>query len=300
MRQVIRGLGLAGLLLATGCSSINKGPKRDDGVKVGRWERQPTPASLVAYLNDNARLAQGIRCEDLTLEARQGREAPASVFGRLDCSKPRNFRLTGRAAGQPFVDIGSNDQEIWFWIRPSSPYLFHCSHDALTRGAVRDLPFQPDMILTALGMGEHDPAKKYDMKVNTSTVELIEPAQSLQGQPIQRVTVFSRAPARGDQPQVMAHILRDAQGKKICEATITHVVHDRSGAELPRRVQLVWPDQKLELRMSLEGVRVVQADPQEGQRLYSRHMLTMPGFDLALGRPDQPEGRVERVSDPAR
>src|SRR5438876_253600 len=143
MRQVIRGLGLAGLLLATGCSSFKKNPD-NTGVKVGgpRWERQPTAASLVAHLNENARLAQAIRCEDLTLEARQGRETPASVFGRIDCARPRNFRLTGKAAGQPFVDIGSNDQEIWFWVRPQSPYLFHCSHEALGRGAVRDMPFQ--------------------------------------------------------------------------------------------------------------------------------------------------------------
>src|SRR5262245_22631971 len=248
MRQVIRGLGLAGLLLATGCSGFNNRPK-DNGLTGRRWERQPTAASLVAYLNDNARLVQALRCEDLNLEAHQGKER-GSVDGRLDCMKPRNFRLTGKAAGQAFVDIGSNDQEIWYWLRPANPpYVYHCSHEDLARGAVRQFPFQPDMILTALGMGEYDPTKKYDLRVTTNTVELIEAITSPQGQPMQKVTVFSKAPARGDQPQVMAHILRDMQGRKVCEATITHAVHDRmTGAELPRRIHLVWPDQQIELR----------------------------------------------------
>src|SRR5438874_1232848 len=109
MRQVIRGLGLVGLLLATGCSNMNNRPK-GDGIKQTRWDRQPTAPSLVAYLNENARLAPAVSCEELSMDARQGKEG-GHVDGRLDCAKPMNFRLTGKALGQPYVDIGSNDQE---------------------------------------------------------------------------------------------------------------------------------------------------------------------------------------------
>jgi hypothetical protein len=273
---------------------------RGEGIKQTRWDRQPTAQSLVAYLNENARLAPAVRCEDLSMDARQGKEG-GHVDGRLDCARPTSFRLTGKAAGQPYVDIGSNDLELWYWIRPASPYLFHCSHDALRGGQIRQLPFQPDMILTALGMGVHDPNKHYDVKVNTSTVELIEQAQTPQGQQVQKVTVFSRAPARNDQPQVIGHILRDAQGRKICEATITLAVHDRTGAELPRRIKLVWPDQQMELMLRLDGIHVVQSTPQEAERLFTRRLLTqLPGYDLVLNRPDQPEGMVERVGNPPR
>jgi hypothetical protein len=301
MRQVIRGLGLVGLLLATGCSNMNNRPKGDGVAPQTRWDRQPTTASLVSYLNENARLVQAVRCESLSLEARQGKESPATVEGRLDCQKPRNFRLTGKVIGQPYVDVGSNDTELWFWVRPQSPYLYHCSHEALAQGAVREIPFQPDMILTALGMAEHDPRKQYRINTTTSTVELIEPAVTPQGQQIEKVTVFARAPARNDQPQVLAHILRDAQGRKICEATITHAVRDRmTGVELPRRVALIWPDQHLELRLRLEGIHVVQPNPQESLRLYSRAGLSYPGVDLVTRQKDQPDGFVERVGNPPR
>jgi hypothetical protein len=298
MGRVILGLAALGLSLTTGCSGFKPGPKPGPTPVGARLDlRQPTPAALVAYLNDNSRQIQSLRAEDVTLDCRQGRDSGV-VTGRLDCQRPRNFRLTAKVVGQPTVDIGSNDQEFWYWIsRAQPPYVYHCTHDALARGGVRmPFPFQPDMILTAMGLGEYDPQKKYDVKTTANTVELIEQTTSPQGQPVQKVVVFNRTPARGDQPQVIAHVLRDANGRKICEANITHAVRDRAtGAELPRRVHLIWPDQQIEMKMKLDDIRVVAADPQLAQSLYTRRNLNSPGYDLARGQPDQPVGEVQRV-----
>jgi hypothetical protein len=155
-------------------------------------------------------------------------------------------------------------------------------------------PFQPDLILAALGMREYDPQKRYDLKVNTNTVELIEQTTSPQGQAVQNVVVFNRAP-RGDQPVVVAHILRDGNGRKICEATVTHATRDRTtGAELPQRIQLVWPDQQIEMRMKLQDIHVERPDPQLAQTLYTRRNLSSQrSFDLARGQPDEPGGVVQ-------
>src|SRR5437763_1124057 len=155
MRQVKTGLLLAGVLLLSGCSNINPRPKGT--ADVGRrWDsRQPNSATLVAYLNDNTRQVQAIQSVDVTLDCRQGSQKGAIPYARIDCQKPRNFRLTGKAGGQPLVDLGSNESEFWYWIKPAQPYVFHCSHEGLARGGVRmPFPFQPDMILQALGMSE--------------------------------------------------------------------------------------------------------------------------------------------------
>jgi len=146
-------------------------------------------------------------------------------------------------------------------------------------------PFQPDMILAALGMAQYDPSRPYEIRVNnaTRTVELIEATKSPQGQPVQKITVFRSGPVGRDEPIVVAHILRDAQGKDICKATVTHAQTDPStGAVVPRRVQLVWPAEKMELTMKLEGLRVNAVDAQLAATLFSRNNLSsIRSFDLA-------------------
>ena len=45
---------------------------------------------------------------------------------------------------------------------------------------------------------------------------------------------------------------QDGQGRKICEADVTHTRRDpATGAELPLRVTLHWPDQQVEMKMKL-------------------------------------------------
>src|SRR5947208_2507319 len=68
-----------------------------------------------------------------------------------------------------------------------------------------------------------------------------------QGQRVQKVTEFSRVPAK---VQVRAHKLRDARGKDICSAQIIDV-EDINGAIVPRKLVLSYPAEKLELKMTL-------------------------------------------------
>src|SRR5437870_4026971 len=118
MRLLTTGLALTGLLLLNGCSTINNkdGRRYDTAARHSRWDgRQPTAASLVAYLNENSRQVQAMSCQDVTLDCRDDKQS-GSAAGRMDCQKPRNFRLTAKVVGQPLVDIGSNEQEFWFWL----------------------------------------------------------------------------------------------------------------------------------------------------------------------------------------
>jgi len=306
MRLLTTGLALTGVLLLNGCSTINnnKGGRYDNPTaRHSRWDgRQPTAASLVAYLNESSRQVQALSCQDVTLDCRDHNQS-GSAAGRMDCQKPRNFRLTAKVVGQPLVDIGSNEQEFWFWLGKADPHVYHCTHEAASRGGIRmPLPFQPDMVLAGLGVADHDPNGQYDVRIQAKTIELIEPARSPEGKPVQKVTIFQRAQATGHQPQVMAHVLRDMQGQEICRATVTEVVHDpRTGVELPRRIQFAWPARQLEMKMKLDGVRVVAPDAQLAASLYSRRNLSsQPGFDLERAQSDSPTGQVQRVTNPPR
>jgi hypothetical protein len=289
---VILGLSLCVLAGVSGCTPqhiINDGSRRKD-IPDGP---PPSAESLVSYMNENAKRineGQAVQSTRVSINCSQGRQS-IGLDGMMVCQYPRNFRLKANLLGQPGADVGSNGEEFWYWISKGDPYVFHCSHADLDQGKVRRLPFpfQPEMVVSALGMARYNPEKKYEVKVgaNHKTYELIEEATSPQGNPIQKVTVFNRNQVSAPNPQVVAHVLRDAQGKEICTATIAEVVvNQQTGAILPTKVQLSWPAEKMKMSMQLNDVQVVQVTPEDAARKFSRRNLTMQGFDLAQWKVD--------------
>ncbi len=295
MRHVINAMALSGLVALAGCSGLQSGGSRG-GHRPISLDR-PTPQGLVAYLNDNARRVQTLECRDLSIDCKQGNDTAPGLSGIMVCQKPRNFRLTAKVVSQPAVDVGSNEQEFWYWIKNAEPpYVYHCSYQDLAKGNVSmPFPFQPDMIMAALGMSEYDEHKQYEVKVGTKTVELIEAGTSPQGQPIQKVVVFTRAHVTGDRPQITGYIIRDAQGREVCSAVISQVqTIQETGAVIPRRVKFLWPSQRIEMALKLDGVRVAPIDPQRAEVLFSRKNLSgYESYDLARTVPATPTGRTQ-------
>ena len=198
------------------------------------------------------------------------------------------------------MDIGSNDKEFWFYIGQGKDQdgvarVHYCSYQDMAAGKARmPFPFQPDMIVAALGMGEYDPAKEYSLKEDARTVSLVEKTVSAQGQPVQRVTVFNRTQASPGKPQVLAHVLLDDKGNEICRASILEVQMVQIGqdrAVVPQHVQLVWRPQQIEMTMRLYDTQVNGIDAPHAAKLFSRADLSgIPSANLAQAAPDAPSG----------
>jgi len=296
MRRATIGLGLAIVLLASGCNNWPHTRTEEAHIPA----EVPGVPQLVGYLNDNARRVQAIQCPQVAIDCKQGNQR-AGLDGMLVCQKPRNFRLRAKLFGQPAVDIGSNDSEFWYWIsKADPPYVFHCAYQDLSQGNVAmPFPFQPDMVVAALGLAEYDPNKKYEVRPYDRYLELIESTTSPQGQPVQKVTVFNRAQAAPGQPQVIAHVLKDLRGNLICKATVYEVqVNRETGAILPKKVTLVWPPQRIEMALQLYDTQVVSIAPDRATALFHRNDLaTIPGYDLARRTVENPGG-LQRASNP--
>src|SRR5262245_51108017 len=142
MRKVAL-LGL-GLVLLAGC---NKFPWINNNPAPRTTVNEPAPpqvSQLVAYLNDNARKSQAVQSTRVEMDARQ-KLLGISLSGKLVCEKPRNFRLKASMSGKPGVDLGSNDNEFWFWTsQENPPYVMHCSYqDIAQKPIAMPIPFQP-------------------------------------------------------------------------------------------------------------------------------------------------------------
>jgi hypothetical protein len=294
-RQLVIDLGLVGLLvpLVAGCTHT---PLTPTPPPTPATYKTPSAESLVQYLNDNAKLVSAVQSTSMDIDCKQGRDSAIGLSGQMLCQKPHNFRLRAVVMGMPEVDIGSNNGEFWYWIKRAKPnYVYHCGYRDLAKGKVNvPFPFHPDMIVAALGMAEYDPAKKYQVRESARYLELIEDAVSPQGQPVQKITVFNRMQATSaSQPQVVAHVLKDARGGLICQATIHQVKKDRgTGAMLPTKVTLQWPAQQLKMTLSLYDVQAVTVDPAKAGRVFQCRELDSKygAYDLARGTVTTPDG----------
>jgi hypothetical protein len=263
---------------------------------------KPTPELLIRNsLNRNADLVRSLDVRDLDMDI-SAQNQKFGVSGYLFCQQPKNFRMKAKVLGKEVTDIGSNNQEFWYWIgEDKPPYLYHCSYSDMSRGNIRlPFPVQPEWVMETLGMAHYDASRgNFTVETKGKTIELIEQTMSSQNQPIKKVIVFNNYNAVGTYPQVTAYRVYDASNKLVCQATIENVQRDPSGATVPRKVLLEWPTQQLKLKMTLDGVTVNNAstDVARNADLFARpRMKDIRTFDLARGTPDGPPSFIQPTS----
>jgi hypothetical protein len=287
MRYLAGVLGVGAMVLFSGCADSKWSLFRHSQDTVRLPTERPTATQLVAYVNNNAQRIGSLECPNLDLDCKQGIQG-FHIRGKLACQKPKDFRMHAEALGTTEADIGSNDQEFWYWIRRGDPYLIHCSYQDLASGVRIPFPFQPEWVMEALGMSEYDPTQPPELVTADKTYQLVQRTKNSQGQPVQKVTVFNRQEARF---QVTDHILYDANRKEICRAHIVDAAPVQ-GAVLPRRIVFTYPSERLTLDMTLwhqgDDVAVNRGfDPARAKVLFARPALSgVQNYDLARG----PEG----------
>jgi hypothetical protein len=265
MRTLGLGLILALPLLA-GCEWMNRNKEkvRSDGPRDQAMVGAPTSEKLVSYLNRQADRLGVIESEDVDIVAHvQGKRMPG-LRGFMVCEKPRSFRLTGDNVGTTWVDIGSNGERFWFWVKDGDSPLYHCSYADYEKGVKLPLPFQPEWVVQALGMAQYDRAKEYKVEAKGATIELSENT-TVQGVPVRKVVIFNaREGADPSQPRVTGHVIQDARtGKIICQATVrrmrTATYRTPEGEQTvsyPSDVLLEWPSEQMSMTMKVGKAKV--------------------------------------------
>jgi hypothetical protein len=300
--RIFTALLLTSCVLTAGCEWMkkNKNINNVDTPPKDLGQSAPTSASLVSYLNKQADKMSVLETNDISIVTHvQGRRMPG-LTGFMVCEKPRNFRLQGDAVSTTYVDIGSNNDQFWFWVKDGEAPLYYCNYSDYDRGTKLPLPFQPEWVVQALGMAKFDPNGKYRVEQKGNTYELIEDTM-LQGQPARKITVFNARNVTEEQPQVMAHIVQDSRtGKIICQATIKRMrstdYRNEQGAGrafYPAEVMLEWPSEQLSMTMKIGRATVNhKMSNAEASRYFTLPNWTgLKRIDLAQMRPGSPTGR---------
>ncbi len=293
MRTLASAL-LVSCLLLSGCEWLQNKRPRPTNPEIQTQRQTPTAAALVAYLNNEADRLSVIESNEVSLTAHVQKQRLPGLKGFMVCEKPRSFRLTADALSTQYVDIGSNGNQFWFWVKDGDAPLYHCSYAEYEKGVKLPLPFQPEWVVQALGMARYDPAKEYRVEVKGNTYELVEET-TVQGIPVHKVTVFATGKLDKNAPRVTAHIIADARsGKVICQATIRRVYTanfrtpaGESSVSYPSDILLEWPAEQLSMTMKIGEATVNQkiADDAANRYFSLPNWPNIKTIDLAKMRP---------------
>lgn len=250
-------------------------------------QRQPAPAApraeplvsqvdaqaarFVAQHNRNANLIRSMEAQQLGVTL-NGRRLTTHMNGFMAMERDRNFSLELKAMGSSKANIGSNDQEFWFWVDDEDNTLYTCDYRDLDKCRLA-ATFQPDWIMEAMGLRPFS-----DREAKTLSPK---PSPTLPGgivltqhRPDARGPGFIKETTVNKDGQITEHRLLDADRKDLAVAKVYSwtkaKVVDPAGASegdagseavgntvvVPTSFRLEWKQEKIRLDITIETKRL--------------------------------------------
>lgn len=253
----------------------------------------PTTGDVIQAVNANSALIKSLFTTDAVMSV----PGAPSLRANIALERQKKFRLRAETAltGSE-VDLGSNDEMFWFWVRRNPPpTLYYCRHDRFETSAAKQVvPVDPEWLLDALGLVTFDAYHQHSTptKNRNGKWEIRTTLPSTSGAPpMSKVTVVDEA--RGF---VLEQYLYDAKGVLVASSlTSRHWRDPATGAIVPQVIEINWPSTQFNLKFDVRtwSVNNLRADPAQ---LFA--MPRDPGWAVVdLGNPNFRPG-VAPVSTP--
>lgn len=204
-------------------------------------------SDVISVVNTNTALVHSLYTNDATISV----PMMPSLRATLALERPGRFRLRGETTlTGPEVDLGSNDERFWFWLRRGQPpAVFYCNHAEFQTSLARQIvPIEPEWLIEALGVTGFDLNAEHQgpYPVGRGRLRIVSPRETAVGR-VTKVTVVDEA--RG---WVLEQHLYDANGALLASAIASE--HERdlaTGAVLPRKVRIEAPLARFSLELNL-------------------------------------------------
>lgn len=251
----------------------------------------PTLQQIIDVVNDNSNRVQSLYCTHGSVST------PGFPSLRLSLAyeRPRNLRIRAETAiTGPEVDLGSNAEQFWFWMRRMQPpVVYYCRHDRYATSAARQVvPVEPDWIVSALGIVTFDPAWQHagPYPVGAGRIEIRSvQAPGTSPEPLTKITVVDES--RG---VVLEQHLYNANGQLLGTAKMSKHQRDMAAnVTLPRKIEIIWPSTQFELTLEMTDLQVNRLQP--NPQLFARPAY--PGYkEIDLAEMSVPQGMPPAAS----
>jgi hypothetical protein len=257
------------------------------GANCNQWVRgytQPrmlpqsaTMDQIVAVVNENANRVQSLQSTSATLSV----AGAPSLRATVALAPPRRLRL--RADGSltgPELDLGSNDDLLWLWVRRNQPpAMFFCRHDQFGMSNARQIiPVEPEWLIDAAGLGRIDTTQPLEgpFPVHGDRVEIRSRKMTSTGE-ITQITVVDQW-----EGTVVEQDAYNQQGQLLAVARSSRFMRDpASGATLPRSIDVQWPPAQLSFHLDVANW-IVNSPANDNPALWTKPEYPgYPNVDLA-------------------
>ncbi len=257
------------LLAASGASCPRVIPPANDLFARPVLPPAPSLEQIITAVNGNSQQIQTFSTHRASINGPGFPALRASVF----FERPRRFRLRAETAlTGPELDLGSNDELFWIWVRRNQPQaLYYCRHELYSTSQARQvLGIDPDWLVEAVGITQFDPSLPHQgpFALPNNRYEIRTIRETPDG-PTTKVTIVD-----GSQAFVLEQHLLDPRGQLVASAiTSQHRRDPLTMLVLPRIVDIRWPKSQLTLRIDLGNVEINRQPPN------SPELWTLPSYE---------------------
>jgi hypothetical protein len=261
-RLVSRGISFL-LVVAAAASSGASCPQVLRGYQVGTMPLpralppQPSLEQVVGAVHDNTERVRSLTATQAVLVV----PGVPRLSARVASEPPRRFRLQAQTTlTGPELDIGSNDDLFWLWLRQHQPpTILYCRHDRYAQSQARQLlPIRADWMPELLGLVSFRPEDSHDGPYPTADGRLeVRSRLSADGEELYKSTILD-----GTTGLVAEQHLFTPAGERLASVrTSRYRVDPASGAALPHLVEVSWPASGVDFKLELTAISVNGASP---------------------------------------
>lgn len=294
-RAVLRSACL--LLITTaplvGCNGLGsfrlRHPNPMASVPRPRFSEDPQLEEVVDHLNRNVSKLHAWQANNVKIRVNN----LPGLSGSLVVEEGQHLRMVVNSLAGHEMDMGSNNDVFWIWAKRMEPSYVYCRHEQIdvARQSL-GVPFEPQWLMQALGVAPID-TQNLTMQIDAAGkhARLVQPLLTAHGQPLQKVMVVDL-----EHGVITEHCITDARGHKIAVARLDDFRRDKaSGAVLPHRVRLDWPQNQMSMVMNMGEVDINPASIPD--QIWE--MPQMRGVQVVdLGRAQPPGALPRNMNDP--
>lgn len=173
-----------------------------------------------------------------------------SLYGNLYL-EDNKFRLTANSLFGKELDLGINDQELWYWSKRSKPKGIYYSNIENIDKTMLKAALSPSWLIKALGLSCHnDKNTKIIHNEKNDYIVNMEINHLKQSQTI--VTIIEK-----NTNKILENCLYDDKGKIIAKASITqHQIIDEY--TIPKKININWYEEGIQMEWTLNQTNISQ------------------------------------------
>ncbi|MFM8734459.1 MAG: hypothetical protein ACKOC8_04610 [Pirellulales bacterium] len=233
---------------------------------------QPSLEQVIAAVHDNTQRVRSCMATQAVLVV----PGVPRLSARIACEPPRRFRLQAQTViTGPELDIGSNDDLFWLWLRQHKPPIVaFCRHDQYAQSAARRLlPIRADWMPEILGLVTFRPEDRHQgpFPLPDGRIEIRSTLDTPEGELLKSTILDGTTGLVGEQ-----HLFTSAGERLASVRTSRHRVDPSSGAALPHVVEVSWPASGVDFTIELSSITTNTSGGDPGQLW---QMPAYPGYE---------------------